>query len=197
MASKNCPASKAPYTRPTIAPIFQVDFPVSGKAGDMDTKIHKFGCCFLTTMAIPQFVNNKTLTMDQIRQVYQVALSKNWIDANCSVWEPGKIINYVAETMLGDYSHTYTMVMQISNSTEYDTWGVSAHKASSKVPNNQNVYFFVTDFYTTSGPEYGGHHFELFSGIGSFLFDPANGTIGGYKGVAKMRGWKVSLKKSS
>lgn len=188
---KNSLASKVPFIKPNVNVMFQVDFKRDdNNKSDPETNIHKFGCCFMSGLAIPQFINRKKLTGKQIIDIYLYAVKNGWLEVNCSVNKPEEIMNYAAQ-LLGDTKHRYSNVF-VKGVASGSSWNVENYQHTSKLPGSNNVYFMIVDFLTGSSAEYGGHHFELFNAIGNLIYDPANGTVHKYKGVNKISCYKVT-----
>ena len=174
--------------------MFQIDFKRDdSKPKDPETNIHKFGCNFMCCLVIPQFINRKKLTFKEIISIYLYAVKNGWMGYDCSIEKPNEIINYAAQ-ILGDTKHTYSNVF-VKGVASGSDWNVTKYQHTNTVPGNGNIYFMIVDFLTGSGAEYGGHHFELFNSIGTLMYDPANCTVKKYKGVYKISGFQVFLKK--
>lgn len=192
--NKNSRAAKVPFIKPNINAMLQIDFKRDdSKPKDPETNIHKFGCNFMCCLAIPQFVNRKKLSAKDIISIYLYAVKNGWMSYDCSVEKPNEIINYAAQ-ILGDTKHMYSNVFVKGVASGKD-WNVSNYQHTSTLPGNGNIYFMIVDFLTGSSSEYGGHHFELFNSIGTLMYDPAKCTVKKYKGVNKISGYKVFLKK--
>lgn len=192
--ASNSMAARVPFIKPNVNVMFQIDFKRDdSKPNDPETNIHKFGCNFMCCLTVPQFINRKKLSKKDIINIYLYSLKNNWIDINCSVAKPNEIMNYAAQ-ILGDTKHQYANVFVKGVASGQD-WNVSNYQHTSDLPGSSNIYFMIVDFLTGSSAEYGGHHFELFNGIGTLMYDPANKTVKKYKGVNKISAYKVFLKK--
>ena len=89
--AKKSRASKAPFLKPTIPIHFQVDFP---KSGFIETNINKYGCYFLSLLAIPQFFTKQALSQPTLFSSIKNVMSKIiWVQTvlfhmlkNCTTW---------------------------------------------------------------------------------------------------------------
>ena len=189
-------ADKVPYVHPTIEPMYQIDFNL-GSPADPDTNIHKFGCRSMCEMAICQFVAGKRLSKQDLLKIYDAATGGAWGDnvmaSNCAVGANEAKLMEGALMMLGDNKHLIQQVMVKGVSSNGD-WNIDKY-TKSQLPGKGNVYFVIVDMNTNSGSEYGGHHFVLFNPIGELIYDPAKGTVHGYRGVNRLLFYKVINKK--
>lgn len=185
-------ADKVPYVHPSIEPMYQIDFNL-GSPTDPDTNIHKFGCRFMCEMAICQFVAGKRLSKQDLLKIYDAATGGAWGDnvmaSNCAVGANEAKLMEGALMMLGDNKHLIQQVMVKGVSSNGD-WNIDKY-TKSQLPGKGNVYFVIVDMNTNSGSEYGGHHFVLFNPIGELIYDPAKGTVRGYRGVNRLLFYKV------
>jgi len=190
LVKKNSKAAKVPFIKPNVKVMFQIDFKRDdSRKYDPETNIHKFGCCFMCTLAIPQFINRKALTGKQILDIYDYAVKHEWLEVNCSVLKPNEIMNYAAQ-LLGDTTHSYANVF-VKGVASGNDWNVVKYQHTSTLPGSGNIYFMIVDFLTGSSAEYGGHHFELYNSIGTLMYDPANCTVHKYKDVNKVACYQV------
>lgn len=183
----------------------QVDFPRTDETPntrDMDTNIHKYACRMLCTLAIPQMISGKVLTMDQVRQLYQWGitgqLGDNVLDYQCTVGAGEGKLQQAALDMLGNTTHKITQVAckdlkngkAVGGLTMYG--GIKFDK--NRVPGPGNIYFIIVDMGTQSKGNYGGHHFVLFNSVGELIYDPARNTVRGYVEPKRLIWYKVTKK---
>ena len=189
-------SKNAPFIHPSLKPLFQVDFrrsPGDPKT-DPETNIHKYGCRFMCELAMCQFIANKKLTKTQTLQIYHAAVDGDWgnnvMQYNCTVGENEQAIMTGTLRLLGDNKHTISQLMVKDVSSGTGDWNINNY-TSKDMPGKGNVWFIIVDFNTSSGSDYGGHHFVLFNGIGELLYDPSNGTVHSYKNVNRLLFYKV------
>ena len=177
----NCDAGKVPFLKFNIKPLFQND-------PSLRKEINDFGCRFMCMLTIPQIVNGKVLTTQQIEYIYQQAISGNLgedvMDSNCTCGtNEHKMINE-AFTLLGD-DDRYCRQWYTSDNADN-------HRDISSLPSDTNVLFTVVDFRTIGNTAYyGGHHFVLFNAIGDFIYDPMNNKVGKYRDMYRWLVYKV------
>src|SRR5574344_63445 len=171
---------------------FQVDFKL-GPKGAPETCIHKWGCCFMSHLTIVEIMHNTPFKYNEILEIYDKAYNAGWLGEGCGVQDATSIIKYAERYITNDKpKYKYTNVMCKGISKPERTFGMN-YMSAARIPSESNIYFCVVDFDTKSGPEYGGHHFQLFSGTGNLLYDPNKTQIAsGYVGVCKISWWKVS-----
>lgn len=183
-----------PFARPEAVDkyLYQVDFKLNGGKGDPETSIHKWGCCFMSHLTIVQMMHKKPFKYNQILEIYDKCMQAGWLGEGCWVKDAVSIMAYAERYITGDkprYKYTCIMTKGVSNKEATYNMG---YMSASRLPNKSNIYFCVVDFDTRSGPEYGGHHFQLFSSTGCLLYDPNKTELGsGYVGVSKIRFWRV------
>lgn len=185
MSFKDSEASKVPFlkiTGPKL--IFQID-------KQLYTEINKYGCRFMSMIAIPQIVTGKRLTTDDIKYIYDQAVAGNLgedvmgRDCTCGSNEH-KLMN-MAFDLLKDKDH-YCRQIFVSDAA-------GKYKSPDMLPSKENLLFIVVDFNTNSDKRtYGGHHFVLFNSIGELIYDPAGGTVKSWKSLNRWLVYKVYSK---
>lgn len=189
--AKKVKAENVPFIYPNIEILHQIDFNRDdSKPTDPETNIHKYGCCFMCNLAIPQYINRRALKKSDVIHIYGISVENGWLTQTCSVQKPEEIIRYAA-ALLKDNKHRYTNFMVRGVAPGTSSWNVDKHQNTASLPGKGNVYFCVVDFLTGSTGEYGGHHFQLFSGVGNLMYDPAKGTVNIYKDVNKIVFYRV------
>lgn len=192
MGKKNIDLENVPFSKPTRTDfLFQVDFKI-GANGSPETSIHKWGCCFMSHITIVQIMHSHPLKYNEILEIYDKCMEAGWLGTGCWVKQPAQIMSYVENYITnGRPKYKYSNVMCLGISQKDRTFN-SGYFSADRLPSKSNIYFCVMDFDTKSGPEYGGHHFVLFSGTGNLLYDPNKKQIAsGFVGVAKISYWKV------
>jgi hypothetical protein len=168
------PASLALFTKPNITIIEQID-------KRLNIKINKFGCRFMSLLAIPQIINNKSLTPEGILYIYHEAVNMgpDVMNENCTCGENEHKIMSLAFDMLDDKDRFCRQIF-ISD-------GAGKFRNENMLPTSTNILFFIVDFNTSSSKEYGGHHFMLYNGIGNLIYDPGGGSVD--KSMIDMNRW--------
>jgi len=188
--------SEVRYAVPNVEVLHQVDFkraPGDPK-DDPDTNIHKYGCRFMSIMTMCQFFAGKALSRHDILTIYHKAvngeLGQNVMLQNCTTQENEERMIHYALDLLGKKDYTIRQVRVKSVNNNAGDWNISNWNTGD-LPGKDVIYFVVVDFNTYSNSDYGGHHFELFSGAGNLMFDPAKGQVHSYKNVNKLLFYKV------
>lgn len=134
------------------------------------TNINKFGCRFMSMLAIPQYYLNKVLSTDQILKIYDecVAMGPDVMAKDCSCGPKEHLIMTKGFETLGNKKN-YCVQLMVSDAA-------NSYKSANMLPGPNNPIFFIFDLVTSSSAEYGGHHFILCDNHGRLLYDPANGT---------------------
>ena len=184
-----------PFLYPTVDSLFQVSFtraPGDPK-DDPETNIHKYGCRFMCEMAMCQYISKRKLKKVDILDIYRKAttgqLGADVMSTNCEVGGNEELLMKYALQTLKNNKNTIRQVMvkavnaKTKDGKPEDDYNIKEWYSSSKTPGPNNVYFVIVDFNTSSGPDYGGHHFVLFNAIGELIYDPSNGTVKSYKNV--------------
>lgn len=182
MSFKDSLASKVPFLKVTGGKLlFQID-------KQLYTEINKYGCRFMSMIAIPQIVTGRRLTANGIKYIYDQAVAGNLgdgvmgRDCTCGANEH-KLMN-MAFDILGDKDHSCRQIF-ISDSA-------GKFKSPDMLPSKDNLLFIVVDFNTTSNKAtYGGHHFVLFNSIGELIYDPAGGTVHSWLNMNRWLVYKV------
>lgn len=180
-------AEKVPFTKITGPKlIFQID-------KKLYQNINKFGCRFMSMIAIPQIVTGKRLTADGIKYIYDQAVAGNLgedvmgQDCTCGSNEH-KLMN-LAFDLLGDKDHFCRQIFVSDAAGKY--------RSEDMLPSKENLLFIVVDFNTNSDKRtYGGHHFVLFNSIGELIYDPAAGTVKSWKNMNRWLVYKVYSRKA-
>lgn len=182
--AKKSRASKAPFLKPTIPIHFQVDFP---KSGFIETNINKYGCYFLSLLAIPQFFTKQALSQPDIIQLYKECNEQGYMGPNCFVSHAEKIVQHGA-LYLGDSKHSYRLMIRKSFKESHPSFGESDFANTDNLPGGNNVWYVIVDF-----PTKFGQHFQLFNGVGGLIYDPGNGIANtSYRGnVNKIDFYKI------
>lgn len=182
-----------PFSKPgRMDYLYQVSFKLGAK-GAPETNIHKFGCCFMSHLTIVQIMHSKPFKYNEVLEIYDKSMANGWLGPGCWVKDATSIMAYAERYITGDkpkYKYSNVMCKGISNPEK--SWNTQ-YMSASRLPSSSNIYFCVVDFNTKSGPEYGGHHFQLFSGTGNLLYDPNQEEIkSGFVSVCKINWWKVT-----
>lgn len=185
MAKDKSEAEKVPFTKvPNINLLFQID-------KQLYTEINKYGCRFMSMLAIPQIVTGKKLTAEGIKYIYDQAvagnLGENVMQRDCTCGANEHKLMNLAFDMLGDKDHSCRQIF-ISDAA-------GKFRSPDMLPSKDNLLFIVVDFNTTSDKRtYGGHHFVLFNSIGELIYDPAGGTVKSWKSLNRWLVYKVFSK---
>lgn len=182
MSFKDSQASKLPFLKvsgPKL--LFQVD-------KHLYTEINKYGCRFMSMIAIPQIVTGKRLTVDQVKYIYDQAVAGNLgedvMGRDCTCGSNEHKLMTMAFDLLKDKDH-YCRQIFVSDAA-------GKYQSPDMLPSNDNLLFIVVDFNTTSDKRtYGGHHFVLFNSIGELIYDPAGGTVKSWKSLNRWLVYKV------
>lgn len=171
---KGTPAEKALFIEPKLNLIYQVD-------ERLNENINKFGCRFMSMLAIPQIVNNKTLTPEGILKIYHesIDMGPNVMQKDCTCGPDEHKIMSLGFELLGDNDRFCRQIFISDSAGKY--------RSENFLPSENNIIFMVVDFNTSSGPAYGGHHFMLFNGVGDLIYDPGKGTVD--KSMLNMNRW--------
>ena len=192
--------SEVRYTVPNVDVIHQVDFkraPGDPK-DDPETNIHKYGCRFMCMLTMCQYFAGRVLTRNQILTIYHKAingeLGNNVMQQNCTTGENEERIIHYALDLLGKKEYTIRQVRVKSINNDAGDWNIS-NWSTGDLPGKDVHYFVIVDFNTSSNSDYGGHHFDLFSGAGNLMYDPSKGQVRSYKNVNKLLFYKVLPRK--
>lgn len=195
-------AELVPYRYPKIEVVHQVDFPRNDEAKhtrDPETNIHKYGCRFMSMLAIPQFVIGKALKKNQILGIYNEAVSGNLgpnvMEYDCTCLADEHKVMYLASKLLGKENVKVKQIaakVLVPQSDDDTDWNMEAINGST-LPGKGHVYFIVVGFRTGSTGNYGGRHFCLFNATGELIYDPARGTVNLYKYPYKLHYYKVRI----
>lgn len=172
-------ASKVPFLKVTGSKLlYQID-------KKLYTEINKYGCRFMSMIAIPQIVTGKRLTADGIKYIYDQAVAGNLgndvMGRDCTCGSNEHKLITEAFDLLGDKDHFCRQIFVSDAAGKY--------RSVDMLPSKDNLLFIVVDFNTTSDKRtYGGHHFVLFNAIGELMYDPAGGTV---KSWLNMNRWLV------
>lgn len=161
---KGTPAGNAIFIGTSIKLIGQTD-------ERLNSNINKFGCRFMSLLAIPQIVTGKNLTPEGILKIYHESINNGpeVMTENCTCGKDEHIIMNLGFETCGD-DDRYCRQIFISESA-------GKFKSENMLPTRDNVLFFIVDFNTSSSKEYGGHHFMLFNGLGDLVYDPGVGSV--------------------
>lgn len=180
--TKKSEASKVPFLKiPGSKLLFQVD-------KKLYPNINKYGCRFMSMIAIPQIITGKRLTAEGINEIYDRAvagnLGDNVMESDCTCGANEHLLMTKAFEMLGDKDH-YCRQIFVSDAA-------GKYRSLDMLPSKDNILFIVVDFNTTSDKRtYGGHHFVLFNAIGELIYDPAGGTVKSWKSLNRWLVYKV------
>lgn len=175
----NSDAAKVSFIKPVdFELLYQID-------RDLYTNINKFGCRYMTMIAIPQIYCHKKLTSDAIKYIYDQAtvgnLGADVMDKNCTCGSNEDMMMNKAFEILKKPGKICKQVWVSDNK--------DAHAFPDELPEQDgNAMFIIGDFNTTSSKEYGGHHFILFNALGDLLYDPAKNTV---KSIISLNRWLV------
>lgn len=181
MANKS-EASKVPFLK---IPGSKILFQINKK---LYPNINKYGCRFMSLIAIPQIITGKRLTAEGINEIYDRAIAGNLgddvMENDCTCGSNEHLLMSKAFEMLGDKDH-YCRQIFVSDAA-------GKYRSLDMLPSKDNILFIIVDFNTTSDKRtYGGHHFVLFNAIGELIYDPAGGTVKSWKSLNRWLVYKV------